>query len=67
MRMVTENDSWVTPEDVADAMTALIEQDEIEVAITALGGTLGGASGDAREGTRRVKVEGGMVLEIAKE
>ena len=66
MRLITESDVWVTPEYVADAMTALVEQDEIEVAATSLGGTLGGASGDAREGTRMVKVVGGMVLEVAK-
>ena len=47
-------------------MTSLIEQDEIEVDATQPGSVVGGASGDAREGTRKVKVEGGMVLEVSK-
>ena len=66
MRYIADGDEWVTAEFVADAMTSLIEQDEIEVAATTPGGTLGGASGDAREGTRKVQVVGGMVLEVAK-
>lgn len=66
MRLIAGSDEWVTPEFVADAMTTLVEQDEIEVAATFPGSVVGGASGDAREGTRKVKVKGGMVVEVAK-
>ena len=66
LRWVADSDAWITAEFVADAMMALVGQDEIEVATTTPGSVVGGASGDAREGTRRVKVKGGMVLEVVK-
>ena len=73
MRLVKDADAWVTPEYVADAMVALVEDEEIEVSAT--GATSGGdggnapsglSTGDSRQGTRMVKVQGGMILEVAK-
>lgn len=55
MRLLAEGDEWVTPEEVADTMGALVGADEIEV--QAVGG---------EEGEKRVKVEGGLVVEISK-
>ena len=55
MRLLAEGDEWVTPEEVADTMGALVGADEVEV--QAVGG---------EEGEKRVKVEGGLVVEISK-
>lgn len=64
--MMGDSDVWVTAEAVADAMTALVEQDEIEVAATAANNVAGGTSGNDGGGTRMVKVYGGMILEVSK-
>ena len=66
MRLIGDNDEWVTSEFVAEAMTSMVEQDEIKVAASNPGSTMGGASGDPRGGTTKVKMKGGMVLEVAK-
>ena len=56
----------MTPEYVAEAMVALVEDEEIEV-IGGEGAIGGGAqSGDSRGGTRMVRVQGGMIVEVAK-
>ena len=64
MRMITEDDAWVTPEYVADTMISLVEQDEMEVVSTTPAGTSGSATEDAKEGLRKVRITGGMVVEI---
>ena len=70
LRLIQDNDAWVTPEYVADTMVSLVEDEEIEV--SAAGVTDGGqspsglSSGDSRQGTRMVKVKGGMIIEVAK-
>ncbi len=48
-------------------MVSLVEKETVHVA-AGLGGTSGSrlSSGDAREGTKEVAVEGGMILEVAK-
>lgn len=69
LRLVKEGeDKWVTPEYVAETMVDLVEGEEIEVEGAGGGGgaASGGASGDSRKAVRRVKVEGGMIVEIAK-
>lgn len=53
--MVTREDLWVEPEDVAEVMMALTQGGEVEV-----------LQKGGREGTRLVTVEGGMVLEVGK-
>ncbi|KAL8805033.1 MAG: hypothetical protein Q9182_002235 [Xanthomendoza sp. 2 TL-2023] len=56
-------DEWVSAEEVAEVMGTLVAGDrEVEVISSAPGGEAK-ASG---EGRRRVKVEGGLVLEISK-
>ena len=78
MRLLAASDEWVTPEAVAEVMTRLVETDEVEVdaehpalASTAVGGGGPAASGDANSSRgggvskRRVKVQGGMILEVA--
>lgn len=58
LRLVEEGkDEWVTPEYVADTMVNLIEEEEIKVSTQ---------TGDARGRTRLAKVEGGMIIEVAK-
>lgn len=56
----------MTPEFVADVMVSLVEDETVRVlsAGAGLGSRL--SSGDAREGTREIAVQGGMVLEVAK-
>ena len=57
----------MTPEYVAETMVAMVEDEEIEV-IGGKGAIGGGAqSGDSRRGTRRVRVQGGLIVEVAKE
>ena len=66
LRLIKEGDAWVTPEYVAETMAAMVEDEEIEV-IGGEGAIGGGAqSGDSRRGTRKVRVQGGMVVEVAK-
>jgi len=66
LKLISEGDEWVTPEFVADNIVALIEEDAMEVEAGAGGKGSGLSNGDSRKGTRRVKVEGGMILEVAK-
>lgn len=50
-------------------MVSLVEDESVRVVSSSLGGAGTGSglsSGDAREGTREVKVEGGLILEVAK-
>ena len=65
MKLLTKDDAWVTPEFVAEVMTSLVEQDSVDVEAGA-GTTSGLSSGDSRERTRMVRVEGGTILEVAK-
>ena len=55
MRLLSEEDEWVTPEAVAEVMGDLVSEEEIDV--EAVG---------AEEGLTKVKVEGGMIVEVAK-
>ena len=71
LRLVAEEDEWVTPEYVAETMVSLIENERVEVAASGMRspacGIAGGVgTGDSREGTRIVDVCGGMILEVAK-
>ena len=52
--MISEDDEWVSPEDVAGVMTKLVEVGEVEVVAS------------EAEGKKVVQVEGGMILEVAK-
>ena len=52
--MISENDEWVSPEDVAAVMTKLVEGGEVEVVAS------------EADGKKVVQVEGGMILEVAK-
>ena len=54
--MITPNDEWVSPEDVADVMIKLVtEGGEVEV-----------VASEMADGKKVVRVEGGMILEVAK-
>lgn len=53
--MITQDDEWVSPEDVAAVMTRLVEGGEVEV-----------VASEMADGKKVVKVEGGMILEVAK-
>lgn len=66
LRLIKDGDAWVTPEFVADTMVSMIEDEEIEVsgAEGAIGS--GAASGDSRKGTRMVRMQGGMIVEVAQ-
>lgn len=64
MRLIGDIDFWITAEDVADAMVALVEQDEIEVVATNAG-KAGGCANGAVPSTKKVQVKGGMVLEVS--
>lgn len=56
MRIVDETkDEWVTPEEVATVMLALIDQDEVDSSILTPG----------KEGTM-IPVAGGTILEVSK-
>ena len=52
--MIAEDDEWVSPEDVAEVMTRLVEGGEVEVVAS------------ETDGKKVVQVEGGMILEVAK-
>lgn len=59
----------MTPESVADVMVALVGDETVQVSSGSAAAAVVGSrlsSGDAREGTREVRVVGGMVLEVAK-
>ncbi|KAL8631967.1 hypothetical protein Q9189_002343 [Teloschistes chrysophthalmus] len=64
-------DQWVSADDVAGVMGSLVDgREEIDVvaaAASAAGGVATGLpSGDSREGWRKVKAEGGLILEVSK-
>ena len=67
LRLMTADDAWVTSEFVADVMVSLVENETVRVS-GSLGGSAGSrlSSGDAREGTKEVAVQGGMILEVGK-
>lgn len=66
LKLIAEGDAWVTPEFVAETMVSLVSDDTVEVDAGGGGGGSGLSTGDSREGTRRVNVRGGMILEVAK-
>lgn len=53
--MIDGSDEWVTPEEVAEVMLALLQQDEVSE-------TIGDRSGNGQQ----FKVEGGTILEVSK-
>lgn len=65
LRLIGENNEWVTPEFVAERMVDLVEKDEIEVQNSSVPST-GLSSGDARDRINMVKVKGGFILEVGK-
>lgn len=62
LRLVdNSSDEWVTAEDVAEVMGSLVDgREEVEIVSSSVGRTSG------KEGTRKVKVEGGLILEVSK-
>lgn len=55
IRMVNDHDEWVTPEEVAEVMLALIQQNEVSEKI-----------GDKSGQGRSFNVKGGTILEVSK-
>ena len=66
LRLIKDGDAWVTPEYVVETMVALVEDEEIQVSGGERAIGSGAQSGDSRGGTRRVTVQGGMIVEVAK-
>ena len=67
LRLVTAADEWVTPEYVAEVMVSLLSEESVEVEEeAATAATTGSSAVNSRQYTRSVKVEGGMILEVAK-
>lgn len=62
LRLVDEaRGEWVSAEEVAEVMCSLVDgREEVEVASATAG------RGDGMGGTRKVKVEGGLILEVSK-
>ncbi|KAL8711402.1 MAG: hypothetical protein Q9225_007124, partial [Loekoesia sp. 1 TL-2023] len=62
LRLVDDDaDEWVSAEEVAEVMGSLVDgREEVDV----VSGTAGRS--DGREGTRRIRVEGGLILEVSK-
>lgn len=58
MRLLGEADEWVSANVVAEVMRRLVEEDEVEVDAIA-------DSAAVTSGKKMVKVEGGMILEVA--
>jgi 3-hydroxybutyrate dehydrogenase len=54
MKAVGSKDAWVTPEEVAEVMVALVDKDEI-----------GGVAGDLDKG-EKIPIKGGSILEVSK-
>jgi 3-hydroxybutyrate dehydrogenase len=54
MKAVGTKDAWVTPEEVAEAMAALVDKDEI-----------GSVTGEADTG-QKIPISGGRILEVSK-
>ena len=59
LKLISENDEWVSPDFVAEQMARLVEKEEIEV--QAPSATTPGTSS-----TRMAKVEGGFILEVGR-
>ncbi|KAL8634416.1 MAG: hypothetical protein Q9228_007989, partial [Teloschistes exilis] len=63
-------DEWVSADDVAEVMGSLVdgreEVDVVAASASAGAGATGLPSGDSREGWRKVKAEGGLILEVSK-
>lgn len=54
-------DEWVSAEEVADVMGSLVDgREEVEIVSSTE------RRSDSREGLRKVKVEGGLILEVSK-
>lgn len=66
LQLIAKEDEWVTPEFVAEVMASLVEQEVVEVDAGSMGSASGLSTGGAKEGTKKVAVEGGMILEVAK-
>ena len=70
-RFLSESDTLVEPKFVADVMTSLVENEKVEVSTGSKERTSNVAAdittGDAREGTNLIEVEGGLILEVAKD
>lgn len=57
---IGKDDEWVTPEFVAEVMGRLLEEEQVEVSVR-------GRGEDGKElQMERAKVEGGLILEVAK-
>ncbi|PGH19668.1 hypothetical protein AJ80_03823 [Polytolypa hystricis UAMH7299] len=57
MRVIVENkDVWVTPEEVAEVMLALVEQDAVNGAMLS----------DDKESGEKIPIAGGTILEVSK-
>ncbi|KAL8716405.1 MAG: hypothetical protein Q9220_000312 [cf. Caloplaca sp. 1 TL-2023] len=66
LRLVGESDEWVSADDVAEVMGWLVDgRGEVEVVDTSGGG--GEDGGDINGKKKMVKVEGGLILEVAKD
>ncbi|MCJ1340019.1 hypothetical protein MMC09_005313 [Bachmanniomyces sp. S44760] len=66
-KLITDRDEWVTPEFVAETMMDLLEKDEVEViSSVSASATTGLTTGDERQGTMMIKVQGGTILEVSK-
>ena len=70
--MISDDDEWVSPEDVAAVMTKLVEGGEVEVvaskAVVNVDGWKVEMSASNGAGEKTVaKVEGGMILEVGKD
>ena len=68
--MISDDDEWVSPEEVAAVMTKLVEGGEVEVVASKV--KIGGLKveiqeSDTLDGKTVVKVEGGMILEVGKD
>ncbi|PGH04928.1 3-hydroxybutyrate dehydrogenase [Blastomyces parvus] len=57
MRILDESkDVWVTPEEVAEVMLALVERDEVNEMMLS----------DSKEGGQAIPIQGGTILEVSK-
>lgn len=69
-KLLAHDDEFVTPEYVTDVMTSLVEKESVVVdaglreRASGAAGELG--SGDSRQGTKTVQIQGGMILEVGK-
>ena len=67
LRLVKEGeDEWVEPEYVAETMVEMVEGEEVEVEDAAAVSGSGTGVGKGKGFTKRVKIEGGMIVEVAK-